>query len=279
VLGPALALGSSLGYGVSDFLGGTASRRIGTLPFISCSQLIGVALAIGWVVLSRDPVPSLATLAAGAGAGIAMTVALAAFFEGMVIGRMSVVAPVSAIGVVVPIAAGIAGGEQLTAAEAVGIVAAIGGVVVAARVPGEQHTASRESGVGLALIAALGAGAFLWLMAPASRQGAAWAVLSSRAVPALVLTVVLYARRSSLRETLTRRNAPLTLTASLLGFAAAALYSLATRHGQLSIISVLGSLYPVVTVMLAYVLLGERLHRAQQFGIVGVLAGIVLLST
>jgi len=278
VLGPPLALGSSLGYGVADFLGGTTSRRSGTLPYIACSQLIGVAFSAGWVLLSQDPLPPLVTLAAGAGAGLAMALALAAFFEAMVVGRMSVVAPVSAIGVVVPIAAGIAEGEQLTAAQAFGIVAAIAGVLLAARVPGEQHTASRESGLGLALLAAVGAGVFLWLMAPASRHGVPWAMLSSRAVPAVVLTVVVYARRRSLRPALVSQNVSGTVWSSVLAFAAAALYSLATQHGQLSIVSVLGSLYPVVTVMLAYLVLGERVHRAQQFGITAVLAGVVLLS-
>jgi uncharacterized membrane protein len=248
------------------------------MPFTSCSQLIGVVCAAGWVALSGDPVPPAATLAAGAGAGLAMALALAAFFEAMVVGRMSVVAPVSSIGVVVPIAVGFAEGEQLTAAQAVGIVAAIAGVLLAARVPGEQHTASRESGLGLALIAAVGAGMFLWLMAPASDHGAPWAMLSSRAVPAVVLTAVVYARRQSLRPTLRSPNAAGTLWSSFLAFGGAALYSLATQHGQLSVIAVLGSLYPVVTVMLAYLVLGERLHRAQQVGITAVLVGIVLLS-
>jgi uncharacterized membrane protein len=207
-----------------------------------------------------------------------MALALASFFQAMVVGQMSVVAPVSAIGVVVPIAVGFAEGEQLTAAQAVGIVAAIAGVLLAARVPSEHHTVSRESGLGLALLAAVGAGMFLWLMAPASRHGAPWAMLSSRAVPAVVLTVVVYARRQSLLPALVSPNASGTLWSSFLGFAAAALYSLATQHGQLSIVSVLGSLYPVVTVMLAYLVLGERVHRAQQFGITAVLIGIVLLS-
>jgi drug/metabolite transporter (DMT)-like permease len=122
VLGPSLALGASLVYGLSDFLGGTLSRRIGTLRFTVCAQLIGVSLATCWVVLSRDPVPRAATLAAGVAAGLGITVGLYAFFQAMVVGTISVVAPISATGVVLPIAAGIARGELLTVAQTVGIV-------------------------------------------------------------------------------------------------------------------------------------------------------------
>ena len=127
MLGPALALGTSLGYGVGDYLGGTTSRRIGTLPFIFCAQLVMLVVAAVWVAVSADSIPPLGTLAAAAGAGLGMTVGLSAFFQAMVVGKMSLVAPISATGVAIPVAAGILRGERPSGARVLGILAAIGG--------------------------------------------------------------------------------------------------------------------------------------------------------
>ena len=278
MLGPALALGSSLSFGVADFLGGTTSRRIGTLQFIFCTQLIGVMLAGGWVSLSGDPVPPVVTIAAAAGAGLGMTVALAAFFQAMVVGTMSLVAPISATGVIVPIIAGIIDGERPGAAQAAGIIVAIAGIVVASRPPPERRSTSFESGLGLALLAALGSGLMLWLLAPASRHGVPWALLIARAIPAIILSAAVSIRRASLRSALESRNARVTVASALLGFSGIALYAFATLHGQLVIVSVLASLYPAVTVLLAYRVLGERLRSAQLVGIAAVLAGVALMS-
>ncbi len=277
--GPAYALGSSASFGVSDFLGGTISRRIGTLQFIFFTQLLGVLLAAGWVALGGDRAPPLGAVAAAAGAGLGLAVGVAAFFQAMVVGKMSVVAPISATGVLLPVAAGIVGGEHPSAAQALGVVAAVAGVVLAARPPGERLAGAAESGLGLALLSAVGTGLFLWLMAPASRHGVAWAILISRAIPALALTAVVAVRRTSLRSAVAPRTAGTIFVAGLLAFSGTALYASATVHGQLVIVSVLGSLYPAVTVLLAFRLLGERLGHSQQLGIAAVLAGVVLLST
>jgi drug/metabolite transporter (DMT)-like permease len=283
VLGPPLALGSSLTGGACDFIGGTTSRRIGTMQYMFLTQLIGVLLAGVWVALSGETPPGLVTLAAATGAGLGLMVGLAAFFQAMVVGTISIVAPISATGVVVPIVAGIVGGNRLGAAQAAGIVAAIGGIVLAARPPREvPHAAvppaTTESGLGLALVAAVGGGLYFWLLAPASRHGVPWALLNARAIPVLVLAVAICARRASLRPSLESPIAGAIVVSSVLAFVSVALYAFATRHGQLAIVSVLASLYPVVTVLLAYRVLGERVHRAQQLGIVTVLAGVVLMS-
>ena len=254
------------------------SRRIGTLQFIFCTQLIAVTLAGGWVALSGDPVPPVVTVAAAAGAGLGMTVALAAFFQAMVVGTMSLVAPISATGVIVPIIAGIIDGERPGAAQAAGIIAAIAGIVVASRPPPEHRSTSVESGLGLALLAALGSGLMLWLLAPASRHGVAWAVLIARAIPAVILAGTVSMRRASLRPALKSQNARIIVASALLGFSGIALYAFATLHGQLVIVSVLASLYPAVTVLLAYRVLGERLQSAQLVGIAAVFAGVALMS-
>ena len=277
MLGPALALGTSLAYGVGDYLGGTTSRRIGTLPFIFCAQLVMLLLAAAWVAVSSEPAPPLGTLAAAAGAGLGMTVGLSAFFQAMAVGKMSLVAPISATGVAIPVAAGILRGEHPNAAQIVGMLAAIAGVVLVTRSRDQQQTRS-ESGLGLALLAAVGTGLFMWLMAPASRHGVPWAILTSRAIPAMVLIAAVIVRRPSLRPALRSAVASRIVAQALLGLVASVLYAFATRHGQLAIVSVLGSLYPAVTLLLAHRLLGERLDGVQQAGIAAVLGGILLLS-
>ena len=278
MLGPALALGSSVGYGLGDFLGGTTSRRIGTLRFIFCAQIIGVVLAGGWVAFAADPIPPIGAIAAAAGAGLGITVGLSAFFQAMAVGKMSLVAPISATGVALPVAVGIIRGEHPSAAQVIGIVAAIAGVVLVTRTPGKRLADRTEAGLGLALLAALGTGVFLWLMAPASGHGVAWAIFICRVVPTVVLSVVFIIRHPSLRPALQPRTASRILAQAMLGFVATTLYAFATLHGQLAIVSVLGSLYPAVTVLLAYRLLDERLGGVQQLGILVVLGGVVLLS-
>jgi drug/metabolite transporter (DMT)-like permease len=233
--------------------------------------------AAGWVAVASDPIPPLGTLAAAAGAGLGMTVGLSAFFQAMAVGKMSLVAPISATGVAIPVAAGILRGEHPSAVQILGILTAIAGVVLVTRSRGEQQSQS-ESGLGLALLAAVGTGLFMWLMAPASRHGVPWAILISRAVPAAVLVAVVTIRRPALRPALRSGPASRIGVQALLGFTASVLYAFATLHGQLAIVSVLGSLYPVVTLLLAHRLLGERLDGVQQIGISAVLGGVLLLS-
>jgi len=279
VTGPALALASSLTGGASDFLGGTNSRVIGPVRWMFFTQLVGLVLAGGWVAISGDTLPGIATVAAAIGASLGLTLGLLAFFQAMVVGMISVVAPISATGVVIPIAVGLARGEHPAALQVLGIVAACGGIVFASRAPAEHPAVRNATGVWLSLLAAVGGGFFFWLMEPASRHGVPWAVLISRAFPVLVLGAFLCGKRDSPRSALPPGTARSIMLSALLGVVAIALYAYATVHGQLAIVSVLGSLYPVVTVLLAYHVLGERLHRVQSFGIASVLAGVVLMST
>jgi drug/metabolite transporter (DMT)-like permease len=267
-----------LSYGVSDFLGAIGSRRVGTLQFLVLTQVSGLVLAAGWVAISSDPIPPGHALLAAAGAGLGVTIGVFALFQAMVVGKVSVVAPISATGVVLPVAIGIARGEHPTVVQAVGIIAAIAGVVLAARTRGEDQVARGEAGLGLAVVAAVGTGLFLWLMAPASQHGVAWAVLIARVVPSAALVTAVCIIGTSLRPALEPRTAGIVLAAAVLAFVGVALYGAATLHGQLVIVSVLGSLYPVVIVLLAYRVLGERLDGAQRVGVVAVLCGVVLLS-
>lgn len=278
MLGASLALGSSLTGGASDFLGGTNSRRIGTMPWMFCTQFVGVAIALSWVLFSAAPLPGPTTVLEAIGAGLSLMVGLGAFFEAMVLGAISIVAPLSATGVVVPIAAGVIGGERPAAVQVAGLLAAIVGVFLVSGGSQRQASTRSRAALGLALLAALAGGLFFWMMSLASHGGVPWAMVIARGVAVLGLAAGLAMHRTSLRPALLSRNAWLIPIGAVLGAASFALYGESTLHSGLAIASVLGSLYPVVTVLCAYVLLGERIHGRQRLGIATVLVGIAVMS-
>jgi drug/metabolite transporter (DMT)-like permease len=241
-------------------------------------QLVNLVIAAGWTALSGEPVPGIVAIAAAAGAGIAITVAVWTFFEAMVVGTMSIVAPVSASGVAIPVAVGLLRGERPSVIQVGGLLVVVMGVVLISRTTAGHASSGKGSGLGLALVAAVTSGLFLWLMAPASRGGLAWSVFIARAVPAALLALAVAYRRPSLSGFAQPRNTALAVVAAVLAFGGLSLYALATLHGELAIVSVLASLAPVVTAVLAYSIIGERLLGAQRVGVAAVLLGIVALS-
>jgi uncharacterized membrane protein len=277
VLGLVLALGASVSWGVADYLGGIKSRVVPLLTLIAVSQLAGLVLT-GAIAVALHSYPDGRTAVYAALAGSAGVIALAAFYRGMAIGRISIVAPVSATGVVIPVVAGLAQGEKPGTIALVGIALALAGVVLASaeREPGESP--GLAAGVPLALAAALGFGVFFLFLAKASEHHQALAatfVLRLTTVPLVLLALFLL--RQPLR--IPPRNLHWLVLVGVLDSGANTLYALATDHGLLSLVSVLSSLYPLTTVLLAQALLREHVSRHQKVGVVAALAGIVLISS
>ena len=232
MLGLVLALGSSLCWGVSDFLGGLQSRRLALLRVMLVTQaagLVGMALLL---VIRGHPAPAFHHLLPAIGGGVAGLIALTAFYRGLAIGTMSIVAPISAPGVSVPVIVGIAGGDRPTALQIVGIVAAGAGVVLASREPGaERIAASRaRASLGLALVAALCFGLFFVGLRAGARSDPWWAAFSARSASTALLCIVAVgapsARRGGLREI------PVLLVVGALDVGANLLFALASRHGH-----------------------------------------------
>jgi drug/metabolite transporter (DMT)-like permease len=201
------------------------------------------------------------------------------------IGTMSIVAPISATGAVVPVIVGIAQGERPAALQLAGIAAAIVGVVLASR---EDDAALRHEGrapsrmsILLALVAAAGFGTFFVGLRSSARADVIWALLAARLAGVVLLAAALVA---ALAKTQSRPElpAPRALAAlavvGLLDLSANGLYAVATRHGLLSVVAVASSLYPLGTVILARLLLGERVRRVQEVGILAALTGVVLIA-
>jgi drug/metabolite transporter (DMT)-like permease len=278
VLALGLALTSSLCWGVADFVGGVQSRRVPLLRVILVSQAVGLVAVVVVLAVRGVPPPALARLLPAIGGGLAGIAALSAFYRGLAIGTMSIVAPIAATGVAVPVIVGFAGGEHPQALQLVGIAAAVLGVVLVSRDAGVGPDARRvtRASIGLAIVAALGFGAFFVGLRASARADAMWALFAGRG--AAVAALVGAARALRVPGILATTDLAPLAAMGLLDVTANGLYAIATRHGLLSIVAVAASLYPLATVLLARAVLGERVRRVQEAGIAAALVGVALIA-
>jgi drug/metabolite transporter (DMT)-like permease len=268
-----LALGASVCWGVGDFLGGVSARRLRVLGVLAISQAAGfVAVGLVALVAGDEFLGTAATLAA-VGAGVSSVVGLGSLYRGMAVGAIGVVAPISASAAAIPVVVGIARGERPATIQLVGIVLALIGVVLVSWEHGQ--TGRLAAGVPFALLAAAGFGAYFLLIDRASSDDAFWAVTVGRlssstlAVTAALVTGALLVPRTAL---------PVLVAVGLFDVGANVLLALALNEGFVSLVSVLSSLYPVVTIVLAVLVLHERAGRAQMAGGATALAGVALIS-
>jgi drug/metabolite transporter (DMT)-like permease len=280
VLAAVLALASSLAWGLSDFLGGFQSRRHALFAVLVLSQGLALTILIVAVLAGAPTEHDAAATAWAAGVGALGVLALVAFYRALSIGTMSVVAPISATGVAIPVFVGLLSGERPGALQVAGIVLACGGVILASREAPAVDAAARRSGrvaIGLALLAAVGFGSFFAGMDRAEESAdVAWVLLSARTAA----VVLLLAACAVVRPRLPTAPGALGPIAAIGVFDLLAnlLFVLAAGRGLLSVVGVLGSLYPAVTVVLARVVLHERLTRTQNAGVVVTLAGVIALA-
>jgi len=278
MLAVALGLSSAVCWGLADFLGGLQSRSVRVLAVLLVSQAAGlIAIAVALAIVQPD-LPPVGDLWPPAAAGLAGALALSAFYRALAIGTMSIVAPISSTGATLPVIVGIATGDRPSAVQVLGIVAAVGGVVLASRELDEDRPtpAPARASVALALIAALGFGAFFIGMKAGADASVPWALFAARAASVTAVLAAVVALRVPL-PTAPRRLGALALV-GLLDAGANGLYAAAATEGLLSVVAVLGALYPVSTVLLARAVLGERVRRIQEVGIVTALAGVALIA-
>jgi drug/metabolite transporter (DMT)-like permease len=273
-----LALGASVAWGGSDFLAGLVARRVGVLRVLVLSQIVGlVALLAVLAVAGRSAPPPSAAFAAG-GAGLAELVGFWALYRSLVVGRMSVVSPLSALAAVVPVVAAVGGGERPSPLCAGGLALAIAGGVLAALETGDGAARARVApGACLALLSAFAFGAFFVGMDAAARgAGPAWAIALNRASSVAVLACLVAATGTRLGA---RRGEMRAAGAvGLLDAGANGLFAVALTEGLQSTVSVFGALYPVTTVVLAAAALHERPRPAQAAGVAAVLVAVALVA-
>ena len=274
----ALALGTALCYGVSNFIGPLLSRELPTLTVLVAGQTVALVVSALVVVLHGGDSPPLVEVGAGVLAGLGNAAGLALFYAAAASGPLSVVTPIGATGAAVPVLIGLGTGERLGVLGVLGILLAIGGVVLAGRRASASaaEAADLRRTVLLSAASAVCFGVFLWAIAPASETGIFWGVMVSRfaLVASLVAGALLFGR--ALRIPVA--DAPKVALPGVLLFAGTLMYAAATQQGLLSVVSVIATLFPVVTVTLAFVFLHERPSRVQWTGIAAALVGVVLLS-
>lgn len=279
-----LALTAAAAWGAADFAGGVAGRRASPVAVAFASQFIGLAALLGlapFVGASVRP----ADVGWGIGAGIGAAAGVALLYRGLAVGLMSVVAPVTAVGAAcIPVVFGLLTGDRPAPVALAGVALALCAVALLCVFPatgdGRAGTGDRAGGMRAGLLTGAGSGvgfgAYFVFLGHAGHAAGMWPLVGSRATSTLVLAGVLLLSHRSL---VPAGAGPGVALVGLLDVVANVSYLLATRRGLLSIVALLTSLYPAVTVALARVVLGERLSRAQTLGLLGVGVAVLLIAT
>ena len=263
-MGILLALAAAVLYGSSDFGGGLASRRLGSLRVSVVGSAAATVLAWATLILVGGPGPSLRAVAWGLASGLAGGAGTLVLYRGLARGQMSVVGPLSAVGAaVVPVAAGVALGERPSLLSVAGVLVALPAIVLVAA----SGSVRGKLGAGLldGLAAGLAFGILFIGLAQAGQHAGLWPVASEQTGALLITLAVAVKTREPLRIPLRAVGLPVLVGAS--GMAATLAYFYATHFSMLAIAAVLVSLYPGVTVLLARRLLHERFTPAQRAGL------------
>jgi len=263
---------AALSFGAGDFAGAFAARRAGALVVVAGAHVVGfVALLVG-VIIVRPPMPGVDAVLFGVGAGVAGLVGLAALYRGMSLGSMGIVTSLAGAGsLAIPLVAGALLGAQVTPIQLVGVACAAG---AAAAAGGASRDDVGRKALGMAALAALGFGAWYVLLDAAARAGdPLWALVLSRGTSAVIAAVIAASRFER-----GRFPARIVLVAGLFDVGGNALYVVARDQIPIGLAAALVGLYPIVTALIARVVLGERLSRLGQVGVGLALLGIVLIS-
>ncbi len=286
-MGVVLALGSALAYGLSDFVGGLVSRRTSAWAVAVLVQ-VSAALSTAVYALARGGSPGAADLLWAALAGVGSGVGVGFLFRGFSSGRMSVVAPLSAVGAaLVPVLIGLATGERPGVLVTLAILAAFPGIWLVASgedqpVPDSLHPGPASSppppgGTGVldGVLAGLGFGVMFASLGQVPEAAGMWPLALSQAVSAVVAAALATGLGAAWLPT---RNAWRALPAGPLSAVAVVCFQLAVQTGLLTVSAVLASLYPAATILLAMAVLRERVHRVQGIGLVLCGATVVLVT-
>lgn len=280
MLSIALALGSSACYGVSNFVGPQLARRHALVSVLILSQLAALAACALYLAADRGQTLPSTYVWVAILAGLGNAGGLLGFYKAAELGPLSVVAPIGAVGAVLPVSWGLASGDTLRPPQVVGLVLAMGGAALAARRPPADSEElvlypNLRASVLWAAGSAVAFGVFLTALPKASAHGRPWALFDARLVMVVLLALWAGPRLTGIR--LERGSAVLAVPGLLL-VTGTLMYTFAANHGQLSLVSVLGSLFPIVTVGLGVTLLHERLSRTQTVGVAAALTGIMLIA-
>ncbi len=265
-------------FGVADFFGGLSARRIAAQWTTGIAQGTGLVVIVGTaLVVGGSPTGS--DLGLGAAAGLCGGLGLTLFYWAMAQGPMSVVAPVSAlVSALVPIAAGLADGERPGPLAMAGIVLALPAIAVISREPVDDRAAAQRPSslpVVAALVSGVGFGAFFTLISHTGEDSGVWPLAAARAAAVLLAMVLVVGARA---EAPGLEGARLAALAGMTDSTANIFYLFAARQGLLSVVGVIGAMYPAATVVLARVVLRERMARHQLVGLGAAALAVTLIA-
>jgi uncharacterized membrane protein len=278
-----LALGSAVLYGSADFFGGLTARRANTVATVFVSQFVGLILLLlvlpflpAAMVSSRDWIW-------GFVAGFSGGIGVALLYRALAIGKMAVVAPTTAvIAAMIPVVFAFVLGERLRPLTLVGVALALVAIALVSRPapqgdsePARTNSSNLPPGFALAMLSGIAVGIFFLSLARTTTAAGMWPLIAAR-----IASIVLFGSIALVTGRSLRMSALAMVTASTggaLDMAANALYMIAARIGPLSIVVTLASLYPASTVILARVVLGERLSLVQISGIVCALGAVLII--
>ncbi len=281
---PFVALVSAALYGAADFLGGLASRRMKTAAVVATSQASGLLVLLAATLLLPPADPTLLDVGWGMAAGLSGSLGVALLYRALAIGTMGVVAPITAVcAVIIPVLASLVRGVRPGAVVLGGIGLALVAIVLVSQQPAAAPdgvspapTSGLPAGVIHALFSGVAIGVFFLVLAEARPESGMWPLVGARAaaVPACVLVAL--AEGVSIRQ-LQARPLWTAAAAGVVDMTANVLYLVASRMGDLPVAVTLASLYPASTVILARVVLGERLHRLQMAGMICAIVAVACI--
>jgi len=270
---------SALMYGAADFCGGFAARRTPLVAVLASSQAVGLVLAVGASLSLGIHAGRVSDLAWGALAGVCGTAGIAALYAALATTVVAIASPLAAVvGAVIPVILGVAAGERPGPAAWVGIILGACAIVLLTAGPlkSRRDDMSRRAAL-LGALAGLGFGLFFFAISRTSHASGLWPLVAAR-----VTTIFLVAVFAGLTGTSLRFSAsaiPLLVSSGALDMGANIAFLLASRLGMLSISAAVAALYPGPTVVLAWIVLRERLSVPRVVGLALALAGVALIST
>jgi len=273
-----LALLSSILWGGADFLGGKLSKRYQAIAVTAVSQVFGLLIGVSIVLISSSWLsPSLSWdsyFISGVFAGLLGFIGLVAFYTGLATGRMGVVAPISALSVTIPLTIAFINGEKPNTGQLIGMGVALTGAFFASGPEIKGGVTIKP--IIFAVIAAFGFGSAVTFIARGSETSAIMTMTTMR-LATLMVALLLFARYRTIGG-FTKKDLPILIAIGGADFMANLLLGVATTKGLVSLAVVLGSLYPIVTALLAFRLLHERLHKVQYLGIAFAITGVAVIS-
>ena len=268
----ALGLAAAASFGTADFCGGISAKRTHVFGVLTAARFCGLVVVVALAAITEEPWPSARSLAWACAAGVVGGLALPAFYKALAIGKMGIGAPVtSVLAAAVPVIVAAFTQGLPRPIQVAGLLLALAALWLISRPDGKI----RSEGLGLALFAGLGFGAFLVFIHLAGMEGVYWPMATMLGSSLVLSAIILIAQRGSLPGP---GALLVVVTAGFLDTFGNVFFVLASKYGRLDVAAILSSLYPAVTVMLAWLFLKEQITRLQTAGMTAALVAVPLIT-